>query len=168
VNRAAHGSCGLRRFHAPAAQARPVSHQLAKEPILRGGAIHRSDRESTVSILIFQPLSRGILLGQCGYQESLSDDARYLGTVKVEYLFHPLFGQAVRDVRCDAKGRTEGQLLVDTSQGRQCVPVWMTDPRRCAPLTFGLQPFASEQALCLLGALLASLDGRDLPPKLDS
>ena len=103
-----------------------------------------------------------------GCQEPLSDDARYLGTVKVEYLFHPLFGQAVRDVRCDAKGRTEGQLLVDTSQGRQCVPAWMTDPKRCAALTFGLQPFASEQALRLLDALLASLDGRDLSPKLDS
>ena len=103
-----------------------------------------------------------------GCQESLSDDARYLGIVKVEYLFHPLFGQVVRDVQGDAKGRTEGQLLVDTSQGRQCVPTWMTDPRRCAPLTFGLQPFASEQALRQLDALLASLDESDLPPKLNS
>jgi hypothetical protein len=44
----------------------------------------------------------------------------------------------------------------------------MTDPRQCALLTFGLQPFASEQALRKLDALLASLDERELPPKLNS
>jgi hypothetical protein len=96
----------------------------------------------------------------------LSDDARYLGTVRIEYLLHPLFGQAVRAVQCDAKGR-KGQLLVETSQDRQCLPSWMTDPTRCALLTFGWQPFASDQALRQLDALLASLDQRDLPTKLN-
>jgi hypothetical protein len=95
------------------------------------------------------------------------DDARYLGLVKVEYLFHPLFGQAVRVVQCDAKGR-EGQLLVESSQDRQCLPSWMTDPTRCALLTFGWQPFASGQALRQLDALLASLDQRHPPAKLNS
>ena len=97
-----------------------------------------------------------------------SDDARYLDTVKVEYLLHPMFGQTVRDVRCRAGGMREGHLRIETSQDRQCVPSWMTDPTRCALLTFGLQPFASEQALRQLDALLTSLDERDLPSKLNS
>jgi hypothetical protein len=97
----------------------------------------------------------------------VSDDARYLGIVKVEYLFHPLFGQQVRAIQCDAKGR-KGQLLVEASQDRQCLPSWMTDPTRCAILTFGWQPFVSAQALRQLEALLASLDQRDLPAKLNS
>jgi hypothetical protein len=112
-----------------------------------------------------RPVDRGRLVDRL---ESLSDDARYLGTVKVEYLLHPLFGHVVRDVRCDAKGRNEGHLLVEGSLGRQCVPTWMTDPSRCESLTFGLQPFASEQALRQLDTLLASLDDRDLPPRLNS
>jgi hypothetical protein len=98
--------------------------------------------------------------------KSASDNARYLGTVKVEYLFHPLFGQEVRAVQCDAKGR-KGQLLVETAKERQCLPAWMTDPRRCALLTFGWQPFVSDQALRELDALLAALDQRDPSAKLD-
>ncbi len=79
-----------------------------------------------------------------------------------------MFGQTLRSVRWNAKGVKEGQLLVGTCQDRQCLPSWMTDPVRCALLTFGWQPFASEQALRRLDALLASLDERDLPPKLNS
>jgi len=79
-----------------------------------------------------------------------------------------MFGQTVCDVRCRAGGMREGHLRVETSQDRQCVPSWMTDPTRCALLTFGLQPFASAQALQRLDALLASLDERGLPPKLNS
>ena len=90
----------------------------------------------------------------------MSDDARYLGSVKVEYLLHPLFGQEVRIVQLDAKGR-KGQTLVETSEDRRCVPSWMTDPTRCALLTFGWQPFVSHQALRRLDALLASLDEPD-------
>ncbi len=111
------------------------------------------------------------------HPKSLSDDAcypgivkagtRHLGTVKVVYPFHPLFDQEVRAVQCDAKGR-KGQLLVETSQDRQCLPAWMTEPTRCALLTFGWQPFVSEQALRQLDALLASLDQHDPPPKLNS
>lgn len=100
-------------------------------------------------------------------RESLSDDARYLGTVKVEYLFHPLFGQWVRAIQCDAKGRKD-QMLVETSEDRQCLPSWMTDPTRCAILTFGWQPFVSDQALRQLDMLLASLDRGDLPARLNS
>ncbi len=97
----------------------------------------------------------------------MSDDARYLGLAKVEYLLHPLFGQEVRIVQLDAKGR-KGQTLVETSQDRRCLPAWMTDPARCALLTFGWQPFASSQALCQLDGLLASLDQRDGEAKVDS
>jgi hypothetical protein len=81
-----------------------------------------------------------------------------------------MFAQTVRDVRCNAPGLKEGQgqVLIETCQGRQCLPSWMTDPTRCTLLTFGWQPFASEQALRRLDALLASLDEGDLPPKLNS
>jgi hypothetical protein len=96
-----------------------------------------------------------------------SDDARYLGTVKVEYPFHPLYGQEVRAVECDAKGR-KGQLLVEASKERLCLPAWMTDPTPCALLTFGWQPFVSQQSLRQLDALLAALDRRDSGSKLDS
>ncbi len=97
----------------------------------------------------------------------MSDDARYLGSVKVEYLLHPLFGEEVRIVRFDAKGR-KGQTLVESSEDRQCVPSWMTDPTHCALLTFGWQPFASHQALRQLDALLASLDEPDSDAKVGS
>ena len=97
----------------------------------------------------------------------MSDDARYLGSVKVEYLLHPLFGEKVRIVRFDAKGR-KGQTLVESSEDRRCVPSWMTDSKRCALLTFGWQPFASRQALRQLDALLASLDERDSETKVGS
>jgi hypothetical protein len=90
----------------------------------------------------------------------LSDHARYLGSVKVEYLLHPLFGQEVGIVQFDAKGR-KGQTLVESSEDRRCLPSWMTDPTRCALLTFGWQPFASNRALRQLDALLASLDEPD-------
>jgi hypothetical protein len=43
----------------------------------------------------------------------------------------------------------------------------MTEPARCALLTFGWQPFVSEQALRQLDAFVASLDERDPPPKLN-
>ena len=49
----------------------------------------------------------------------------------------------------------------ETSEDRRCVPSWMTDPTRCALLTFGWQPFVSYQALRRLDALLASLDEPD-------
>jgi hypothetical protein len=45
---------------------------------------------------------------------SSSDDPRYLGTVKVEYPVHPLCGQEVRAVQCDAIGR-KGKLLAEAS-----------------------------------------------------
>jgi hypothetical protein len=95
------------------------------------------------------------------------DDARYQGTVKIEYLLHPLFGQEVRAVQLDAKGR-KGQLLIETAADRRCVPSWMTDPQRCALLTFGWQPFASCQALRRLDVLLASLDEDESATKLSS
>jgi hypothetical protein len=98
---------------------------------------------------------------------TLSDDARYPGIVKIEYVLHPLFGQEVQAVQIDAKGRKD-QLLIETSEDRRCVPSWMTDPMRCALLTFGWQPFASCQALRRLDALLASLDEREPPRKLGS
>ncbi len=44
----------------------------------------------------------------------------------------------------------------------------MTDRARCAALTFGWQPFVSQQALLELDALLTALDQRERPPKLDS
>jgi hypothetical protein len=90
----------------------------------------------------------------------LPDNARYLGSAKVEYLLHPLFGEEVRIVQLDAKGR-KGQTLVEFCGDRRCVPTWMTDPSRCALLTFGWQPFVSYEVLRQLDALLASLDERD-------
>ncbi len=95
------------------------------------------------------------------------DDARYPGKVKIEYTPHPLGGQELRVVRCDVRA-TNSQVYVETSKGRQCLPAWMTDRARCAALTFGWQPFVSQQALLELDALLTALDQRERPPKLDS
>jgi hypothetical protein len=95
------------------------------------------------------------------------DDARYLGTVKIEYTPHPLGGQEFQVVRRDLRG-PNGQVLVETTKGRQCLPAWMTDRTLCAALTFGWQPFVSQHALLELDALLTALDQRDRPPKLDS
>ena len=97
----------------------------------------------------------------------MPDNARYLGSAKVEYLLHPLFGQEVRIVQFDAKGRN-GQTLVESSEDRRCVPAWMTDPSHCALLTFGWQPFVSYQVLRQLEVLLASLDERERDATLGS
>jgi hypothetical protein len=98
---------------------------------------------------------------------ALSDNARYPGTVKIEYPLHPLFGQEVRAVQLDAKGR-KGQLLIESVEDRRCLPAWMTDPARCALLTFGWQPFASCQTLRQLDELLNALDHGDASAILDS
>lgn len=102
-----------------------------------------------------------------GRRTSLSDNARYPGIVKIGYPLHPLFGQEVRAIQLDAKGR-EGQLLIEGVDDRRCLPFWMTDPARCALLTWGWQPFASCEALRQLDELLASLDRHDPQPRLDS
>ena len=75
-------------------------------------------------------------------------------TVKVEYPLHWLNGHEVTVVRCHGNG----QLLVETPNGRLCVPTWMTDRTACALLTFGWQPFVCDQALLQLDALLTAID----------
>lgn len=102
-----------------------------------------------------------------GWVKPLSDNARYPGVVRIEYLLHPLFGEEVRTIQLDAKGR-KGQLLVEASGDRRCLPSWMTDAARCALLTFGWQPLASCQALRQLDDLLTAIDRRDPSAILDS
>jgi hypothetical protein len=73
------------------------------------------------------------------------------------YPLHPLFGQEVRAVPLDAKGRKD-QVLVESVDDRLCVPAWMTDQARCTLLTLGLEPFVSSETLRQLEELLSSLD----------
>jgi hypothetical protein len=83
---------------------------------------------------------------------------------KVEYPLHWLYGHEVTVVRCHGND----QLLVETPNGRLCLPTWMTDRTACALLTCGWQPFVSDQALLQLDALLTAVDRGDLRRKLDS
>ena len=88
---------------------------------------------------------------------SLSHDARYLGSVQVEYSLHALYGKRLSVVRRDTRG-TQPEVLVQTDDARLVLPLWMTDPQRCARLTCGATPLCSCEALLQLQSLLRSLD----------
>ena len=85
------------------------------------------------------------------------DDARYQGTVSVEYPFHPLFGQKnLSVVRTGVWGIELVELQIGSK--RRALPVWMTDPQRCAQMTCGLQPTCSWITLLRLAEWLRTVD----------
>jgi hypothetical protein len=88
---------------------------------------------------------------------SLSHDARYLGSIKVEYVLHPLYGRRLTVVRQETRNAMP-ELLVQTDHAHLVLPQWMTDPQCCAKLSCGPIPLCSWQALQHLQALLVSLD----------
>jgi len=76
---------------------------------------------------------------------------------------HPLYGQDVAVLRVD-RNPAVPQLLVETPQGSQFLPCWMTDLQHCQRLTWGFVPCCSVAALQQVETLVASLDESVTPP----
>jgi hypothetical protein len=82
-------------------------------------------------------------------------DARYQGTIKIEYPLHPLFGRqgtVCRQVKYG--GVPFFDLLVEGKP--VTVAQWMTRPELCRFLTYGLDPVSDW---ITLRELLSLLDG---------
>ena len=90
----------------------------------------------------------------------MSRDTRYLKRVRVEYSLHPQYGQELPVVRYEESGDAR-RVLVQLTDNRLFVPVWMTDARECSHLTFGLHPFCSWNALLDVHEFLSRLDGKE-------
>ena len=90
--------------------------------------------------------------GSCTRQ-SVVYDARYQGTVKIEYALHPLFGRVVT-VRRQVKysGIPFFDLLVEGKP--VTIAQWMTRPDLCRFLTCGFDPVVDWQTLQQLLQLL--------------
>ena len=85
-------------------------------------------------------------------------DARYQGTVKIEYPLHPLFGrQGTVNRQVKYGGVPFFDLIVEGK--RVTVPMWMTRREQCQCLTCGFDPFCNWPTL---KQLLNLLDDRGL------
>ena len=60
---------------------------------------------------------------QGGKEPQSAHDSRYPGSVKVEYLFHPLFGQQLPIVWYNTSGK-KPQVVLQTDEGLRFVPEW--------------------------------------------
>jgi len=88
---------------------------------------------------------------------SLSHDARYPEAAEVVYILHPLRGQRLPVLRVERE-LSVPQVLVQTAQGGQFLPCWMTHPHHCRQLTQGDRPYCALSALRELDTRLAALD----------
>ena len=88
--------------------------------------------------------------------KSHHNDARYPGSLKVHYPFHPLYGRELPVARRFGAGEI---LQFELQADDRCVlvPAWMTDADACRDLTAGDEPRVSIGALLQLGDQLKSV-----------
>ena len=79
-------------------------------------------------------------------------NARCQGRIRIEYRYHPHFGQELPVRRSYPLQRIE----VELEHSHLVVPLWMTDADSCAPLTFGREPVCSFTSLLELSSFLQS------------
>lgn len=92
-------------------------------------------------------------LGGSHGRQSVVYDARYRGTVKIEYALNPPFGREATVLRqVKYGGVTFLEVCVDGQ--RVTVPQWMTRLDACQFLTCGFDPVCDWQALTQLLKLL--------------
>jgi hypothetical protein len=89
--------------------------------------------------------------------KSHHNDARYPGSVTIQYPFHPFRGRELPVSRRFGAGETL-QFELQADDRRVLVPAWMTDAERCRQLTAGDEPRTSITALLQLARLLKSAD----------
>lgn len=85
-------------------------------------------------------------------------DARYPRSVTVHYALHPLYGRGELQVRQRHGSGNAEQYVVEVQDEAQAVPVWMTDERRCAQMTIGIDPQGSLSSYLALLSLVRSVD----------
>ena len=82
-------------------------------------------------------------------------DARYPGTVRVEYVFHPLYGETFKVVSRRPYG-VEFYYELERGDSSSMILAWMTEPDRCLAMTWGPDPVCSLTSLLHLHELLRS------------